>query len=152
MQIVREISGENPLICASDVYKFLEEFKNEDREHFVVIGLDTKNKPCYREIVAIGTLNQTTIHPREIFKKAITMSCNSIIVAHNHPSGNLEPSEEDIDVTQRLLKCSDVLDIQLLDHLIITSNGYDSIKDRVRSMFKYHREKQLNNGIGIDEN
>jgi len=75
MELIREIEGE-PFVTARDVYKYLDEFKNQDREMFIVIGLDSKNKPCYREINAIGILNSTIIHPREVFKKAITMSCN----------------------------------------------------------------------------
>jgi DNA repair protein RadC len=126
MEIVRELEGK-PITSASDVYKYLDEFKNEDREHFIVIGLDTKNKPCYREIVSIGTLNTAVIHPREIFKKAIIMSCNSIIVAHNHPSGSLEPSVEDIEIMKELKQAGEILHIKVLDALVISKNGYEQI-------------------------
>jgi len=125
MEIVREIKGE-ALTNASDVYKYLQEFQNQDREHFIVIGLDTKNRPCYREIAHIGSLNGSVLHPREIFKKAILMSCNSILVAHNHPSGDIEPSQEDLDTTEKLKQAGDILDIKVLDHVII-GNGYYSI-------------------------
>jgi len=126
MEIIREIKGE-PLNGASSVYRYLEEFKNQDREHFIVIGLDTGNKPCYREIVSIGILNQTIVHPREIFKKAIIMSCNSIIIAHNHPGNSLKASAEDIIITIKLIEAGDLLGIKLLDHIIITKDGYKSI-------------------------
>jgi len=126
MELVREIN-DNPIKNPMDVNKYLEEFKNEDREHFIVIGLDTKNKPCYREITALGTLNSTLVHPREVFKKAIIMSCNTIIIAHNHPSGDLKPSSEDLEVTKKLKQAGDLLGIKLLDHIIVSNKGFKSI-------------------------
>lgn len=126
MEIIREIEGE-PITNASEAYNYLEEFKNQDREHFIVIGLDTKNKPCYREIVSIGTLNASIIHPREVFKKAIMMSCNTILIAHNHPSGSLEASQEDEEITERLKQAGDILTIKVLDHIIIGKDGFKSI-------------------------
>jgi len=131
MKIIRELTGDYTINNAKDVYKYLEEFKNQDREHFIVIGLDSKNKPCYREIVHIGTLNKTVIHPREVFKKAIMMSSNSLIIAHNHPSGDTAPSQEDIKVTNDLKKCGEILQINLLDHIIIGKDSYKSIIDEV---------------------
>lgn len=131
MKIIRELTGDYTINNAKDVYKYLEEFKNQDREHFIVIGLDSKNKPCYREIVHIGTLNKTVIHPREVFKKAIMMSSNSLIIAHNHPSGDTVPSQEDIKVTNDLKKCGEILQINLLDHIIIGKDSYKSIIDEV---------------------
>jgi len=118
MEIIREIKGE-PITDASDVYKYLSEFKNQDREHLIVIGLDTKNQPCYREIASIGTLGEMYVHPREIFKKAIIMSCASIIIAHNHPSGDTNPSAEDKAFTRKLVSAGKLLGIQVLDHVII---------------------------------
>jgi len=131
MKIIRELTGDYTINNAKDVYKYLEEFKNQDREHFIVIGLDSKNKPCYREIVHIGTLNKTVIHPREVFKKAIMMSSNSLIIAHNHPSGDTAPSQEDIKVTNDLKKCGEILQINLLDHIIIGKDSYKSIINEV---------------------
>lgn len=130
MEMIREIEGK-PIEKASDVFNYLEEFKNQDREFFIVIGLDTKNRPCYREINTIGTLNSSLIHPREVFKKAIIMSCNSIIIAHNHPSGDTEPSDEDIRVTKQLKDASEIIGIKLLDHVIIGKDNYKSIIDEV---------------------
>ena len=118
MKIMREITGEK-INSIKDLDKYLNEFKDEDREYFIVIGLDTKNKPIYREIVHIGTLNETVVHPREIFKKAIMMSCHSIVIAHNHPSGDSEPSAEDREITEIIKKASDILGIKLLDSVII---------------------------------
>ena len=130
MEIIREIKEDYMITKAEDVYNYLEEFKNEDREHFIVVGLDTKNKPCYREIVSMGTLNSSLIHPREVFKKAIMMSCNSIIIAHNHPSGDTKPSKEDIEATRKLKKAGEIIQIPILDHVIIGSDYY-SMKENL---------------------
>jgi len=123
MELVREINDEVALSNPRIVIKYLEEFRNQDREMFIVIGLDTKNKPVYREISSIGTLNSSLIHPREVFKKAIMMSASSIIIAHNHPSGSVEPSEEDIKVTKILVDAGRIIGIGVLDHIIIGDKG-----------------------------
>jgi DNA repair protein RadC len=129
MELIREISrAAKPINAASDVYRFLREFKKQDREFMIVIGLDTKNKPVFREICSIGTLNSSLVHPREVFKKAIVMSCNSIIIAHNHPTGDLEPSIEDIQITNKLRQAGEIIDIKVLDHIIISRKGYKSIE------------------------
>ena len=127
MEIIRELNSEKSFSSAKDIVQYLDEFRNEDREYFIVIGLDTKNKPIYREIAHIGTANSTLIHPREVFRKAIMMSSVSVIVAHNHPSGDVEPSSEDIKVTKMLKKAGEILEIKLLDHLIISRNDFKSI-------------------------
>ena len=133
MEIIREIEGE-PIKHSKDVEKWLTEFQNQDREHFIVIGLNTKNEPVYREIVSIGTLNTTLVHPREVFKKAIIMSCNSIIIAHNHPSGDIIPSKEDIEVHKKLIESSKILDIKILDCFII-GKTIESFIDSINSIF-----------------
>jgi DNA repair protein RadC len=124
MKILRQIKEADPINSAIDVYNYLDEFKNQDREHFIIIGLDSKNKPIYREICSIGILNSSLIHPREVFKKAIMMSCNSIILAHNHPSGDIEPSPEDLTITEKLKECGELLSIKVLDHVIIGNSFY----------------------------
>jgi len=127
MEIIREIKNAPSLNQAEQVYNYLDEFKNQDREMFIVIGLDTKNKPCYREIAHIGVLNAVQIGMKEVFKKAILMSCNSIIVAHNHPSNKLEPSDDDLRITEQIKNAGKIIGIELLDHLIITDKAYKSI-------------------------
>lgn len=119
MELIREIDNSTKITSYKDVVNYLDEFKNQDREMLIVLGLDTRNKPVYREIVSVGTLNSTLIHPREVFKKAIIMSCNSIVVAHNHPSGDPEPSDDDKEITRQLKQAGEILDIKLLDHVII---------------------------------
>lgn len=129
MELVRELNESIKVTSSKDVYNYLKEFKNQDREMFIVIGLNTKNQPVYREIVAIGDLNSAIVHPRETFKKAIMMSCSSIIIAHNHPSGDLEPSQEDKEITTKFKKAGELLDIKILDHLIISNKGFYSFED-----------------------
>lgn len=99
------------------------------KEFFVCFYLDSRNKVIAREIISIGTLNSSLVHPREVFKSAIVRSANSIILAHNHPSGSLEPSDEDLKVTKILKECGELLGINLLDHVIVTEKGYKSIID-----------------------
>lgn len=128
MQLIREIQEEYIISNSSDVYKYLKEFINEDREYFIVLGLDSKNKVLYREIVSIGTLNSGLVHARETFKKAIIMSCNAIIIAHNHPSGDPTPSDEDVRVKNKIEEAGEVLGIKVLDCIIIGKDSYERIK------------------------
>lgn len=100
------------------------------KEHFVVFFLDTQNQIVRKELVSIGTLNASLIHPREVFEPAIKHVASHIIVAHNHPSGSLEPSNEDLAVTKRLGDAGRLLGIQLLDHVIVTASGYSSLKEQ----------------------
>jgi len=129
MEMVREINDKYAITSADKISKYTDEFINEDREHFIVLGLDTKNRVIYRDIVTIGTLNATIIHPREVFKKACIMSCNSIILVHNHPSGDPAPSEEDKKITKLLKQAGEILSIKVLDHIIIGSEGKYSFKE-----------------------
>jgi len=101
-----------------------------DREHFVVLMLDTKNKVIAISTVSIGSLNASIVHPREVFKPAILSNAASIICGHNHPSGDCQPSKEDRALTTRLVECGRLLGIQILDHVIIGSEGkYLSLAD-----------------------
>ena len=103
--------------------------EDTDREHFVEICLNTKNEPIMIHTVSIGTLNSTSVHPREVFKIAILSNAASIILGHNHPSGNPDPSEDDINVTRRLLSAGEILGITILDHIIIGSDKHCSLKE-----------------------
>ncbi|MGQ9556523.1 MAG: RadC family protein [Desulfurispora sp.] len=106
----------------------MEEMRHLDREHFVVLLLNTKNQVLAREVVAVGTLSSSTVHPRELFKLAIRRSAAAVILLHNHPSGDPWPSPEDIQVTQRLLEAGRIIGIEVLDHIIIGDNKYISLK------------------------
>ncbi|MEF2243832.1 JAB domain-containing protein [Paenibacillus sp. IITD108] len=103
--------------------------QNEDREHFLVVCLDTKNNVNSITTCHIGSLNASIVHPRECFKTAILSNAASIICAHNHPSGNAAPSQEDIQITSRLKEAGELLGIDLLDHLIIAGDNFCSLKE-----------------------
>ncbi len=113
----------------ADVYNYvIGELKFADRENFLVVGLNTKNVIIGRHLVSIGTLNQTLVHPREVFNWAIKMNCAAIIVVHNHPSGFVEPSAEDIALTSRIVEAGRILGIKVLDHIIVGNDDYYSLK------------------------
>ncbi|MBF7016911.1 RadC family protein [Staphylococcus durrellii] len=97
------------------------------QEHFVALFLNSKNIIIKQKTIFKGTLNSSIIHPREIYCEAIRWSSHALIVAHNHPSGDVTPSNEDIKTTQRLVECGDILGIGLLDHIIIGHNNYLSL-------------------------
>lgn len=106
----------------------MEEMRHLDREHFVALLLNTKNQVLAREVVAVGTLSSSTVHPRELFKLAIRRSAAAVILLHNHPSGDPWPSQEDIQVTQRLIEAGRIIGIEVLDHIVIGDNKYISLK------------------------
>lgn len=98
-----------------------------DREQFIVVTLDNQNKPINFNVVHIGTLDRSLVHPRDVFKTAILSNAKSIMLFHNHPAGSLKPSELDLEVTERLVEGGQLLGIQVVDHIIITDIGYTSI-------------------------
>ena len=109
----------------------IEYLKGADREHLVGLYLSSANKPIAIHTISIGILNSSLVHPREVFKMAIMVNADSVIVAHNHPSGNLEPSREDLAVTKQLKEAGRILDIELRDHLIVSDGyGYLSFSER----------------------
>jgi DNA repair protein RadC len=95
--------------------------KDSDREHFVVMALDSRRRVIGANVVSIGTLNASLVHPREVFKPAILLNAAAIVVGHNHPSGDPAPSSEDREVTRRLTKAGELLGIPLADHVVIGS-------------------------------
>ncbi|WP_188385670.1 RadC family protein [Ornithinibacillus halotolerans] len=108
----------------------MEEMRNLNQEHFVAIFLNTKNQIIHRQTIFIGSLNASIVHPREVFREAVKRSAASIIVAHNHPSGDPTPSQEDIHVTRRLVESGKMIGIELLDHLIIGDRKFVSLKEK----------------------
>lgn len=102
---------------------------DQDKEHFFVFHLDVRNKVKIMELISLGTLNMSPVHPREVFTRAIGKRAASIILAHNHPSGNIEPSAEDIMVTKRLVDAGKLLSIEVADHIIYTHNGFYSFRE-----------------------
>ena len=114
---------------ASDVYHALAEYSTKMQEHFMMITLDGASKVIEKRVIFVGTLNQSLVHPREVFKPAIEDGAAGIIIAHNHPSGTLEASRADVQITQRLKEVAKLVGIELLDHVIISKNGYYSFSD-----------------------
>ena len=116
---------------AKDVFKLLKnDLGNKKKEHFKVLSLDSRNKLISIDNVSVGTINTNLVHPREVFKTAIQHLAVSIILVHNHPSGDTEPSEADIEITKRLIESGKIMGIDILDHIIITKNKFFSFKDK----------------------
>ena len=134
--IIKRMVGEK-ISSSLEVTKILRAILDEaseidrDKEHFWVIGLRTNNTVKFIELVSLGTLSNTIIHPREVFRLSILKGVNSIILGHNHPSGDPSPSREDIHITERLKSASDIVGITILDHVIIGSGEmYVSLKEK----------------------
>ncbi|SDN59114.1 RadC family protein [Alkalicoccus daliensis] len=108
----------------------MEEMRHLKQEHFVALYLNTKNAVLHKKTLFIGSLNASLVHPREVFKEALRYSSASIVCLHNHPSGNPEPSQEDIDVTKRLVSTGKMLGVELLDHVIIGDRKFYSMKEK----------------------
>jgi DNA repair protein RadC len=115
---------------SADVYQLFGFLTKETKEHFIAIHLDSKNKILCIDRVSTGSLNATVVSTREILKSTLLSSAAAILVLHNHPSGNPEPSREDIELTDRLKQCCDLMNVRLLDHVIIGAEGYVSLGDR----------------------
>lgn len=125
MYDVRKVSS--PDDAARLVKNFLED---ADREMMVLICLNRKGEPTALQIISIGTLHSSLVHPREVFKTAILSNSASIILAHNHPSGDPCPSQEDIDVTKSIKEAGNLLGIELMDHIIIGSKSHYSLRSK----------------------
>lgn len=126
---VKEATPTAQLLSPQDVFDSMKDIRRTKKEHFVVFYLDTRNQQIKREIVSIGTINASLVHPREVFEPAVRNLAVQIILAHNHPSGDLEPSEEDLDVNRRLTEAGQILGIEVLDHIIVTNASFKSFKE-----------------------
>lgn len=108
---------------------FMDEMKHYDREHFKAAFLNTKNQIIKVATVSIGSLNASIVHPREILKPAIAVSAASIVLVHNHPTGDPTPSREDVEFTRRFARCGELIGIELLDHIVIGADRFQSLKE-----------------------
>ncbi len=123
------IDSEQPIIDSPEkAVEQLADIRDKKQEHFVVMTLDGANRLIAKRIITIGTLTSSLVHPREVFADAITDRAASIIVAHNHPSCRSEASQSDIEITDRLKKIGNLIGIKLLDHIVITRIGFETIK------------------------
>ena len=123
------IQSNKRITDAKDVYAELKAFSTKSQEHFLTITLDGASHIINTRTVFIGTLNQSLVHPREVFADAIADRAAGIIIAHNHPSGTLEASRADVQITQRLKEVSKLVGIELLDHVILAKGGWYSFSD-----------------------
>lgn len=115
----------------NDAYEMIrEQLEGLDREQFMIACLNTKNEPTNISVVSVGTLNKAIVHPREVFKTAILSNAASIMAFHNHPSGETTPSQQDIQLTNRLYEAGELIGIKLLDHLIIGDGTFTSLKEK----------------------
>lgn len=113
-----------------DVYTIVKsKIAQQSKEHFIVLSFDVRNRFLGSDTIGVGILNANLIHPRETFEAAIRRHAAQIIISHNHPSGDCTPSDEDIEITKRLMEAGHVLGIEVLDHVIVSEQGYFSLKD-----------------------
>lgn len=117
---------------SSQVYHEMRDIKAWTKEVFVAFCLDSRHKIISREIVAVGTLDMAIVHPRDIFRTAILRNAAAIVIAHNHPSGATDPSMEDTHLTDTVKEAGRIIGIQVLDHVIVSQDGFYSFADRGR--------------------
>lgn len=115
--------------CAQDVLPLLADIRGKSQEHFVCITLNGANELIERRIVTIGLLDRSLVHPREVFKDVMSDNAAAVIFAHNHPSGDLQPSDEDLKTQERLVDAAKILGIRVLDHVIVSKKGYFSFQE-----------------------
>lgn len=121
--------GKVTISSTDDLLPHIREFAGKKQEYLVVFYLNTRNELLQREIVGVGSLNSMLITPKEIFSHALTIPCASIIIVHNHPSGDPGPSDDDIRFTRRIHEAGEVMSIPLIDHVIVSTTGYFSFRE-----------------------
>ncbi|HWR44639.1 RadC family protein [Sporomusa sp.] len=124
--------GERPVIRSPKdaAHLMMGELRYQTKEHFIALLLSTKNHVIARAIISVGSLNASVVHPRELFREAISYSAAAVILVHNHPSGDPAPSQEDISLTKQLVEAGNLLNISVLDHVIIGDGKYVSFKEK----------------------
>lgn len=129
LALIKEPAKAPAITCPEDIELFTEPLRYYSEEHFVSFHLNAKHEVIGHQIVSRGTVSASLVHPREVFKAAIINNSYSLIVAHNHPGGSLQPSAEDIQTTRQLVKAASIIGISLLDHVIVASTGRTSIRE-----------------------
>ncbi len=136
LELGRRLLQEKPtekevfILTPEDAVKELAHIRANKKENFVILCLDGRNRLICQETISIGTLNASLVHPREVFEPALRNLCASVILAHNHPSGDPEPSEADLQITQRLIQAGRILGIHVADHIIVTKDNFLSFKEK----------------------
>ena len=122
-----------PIVRQEDVYNLVkDELVNSDREMFLSVMLTSKNHLIGVETVSLGSINASIITPRDVFKSAILANAVSVILCHNHPSGDLTPSKQDIEITKRLIEVGELVGVKVLDHLVVSDKGYRSLRNYLK--------------------
>ncbi len=131
LEFAKRIKNKKEIIIYSpkDIWNELTNIKNNKKEYFFVFCLDSRNKIIKKELVSVGTLNSSLVHPREVFEPAIRNLSAQLVIAHNHPSGDVNPSSEDLEITTKLAKAGDLLGISIVDHVVIANDKYFSFKE-----------------------
>ena len=123
--------GVQPVItCPTDAVPLLAEIRDERREHFLCLFLNARNQVIHKEVISIGSLSASIVHPREVFQVAVSRTAASIVLAHNHPSGDPTPSRDDLDLTRRLVDAGRLMGIDILDHIILCDREFLSLKEQ----------------------
>ncbi|OGK19014.1 hypothetical protein A3D80_03490 [Candidatus Roizmanbacteria bacterium RIFCSPHIGHO2_02_FULL_40_13b] len=133
LEIAKRIFKNDPSIkitTPGDVIKVVGDIRHKKKEHFVALYLDARNQLITTETISIGTLNASIVHPRDVFAPALKHNAASIIIVHNHPSGDPEPSHDDELVTKRIIEAGKILGIEMADHIIVSSSKYVSFKEK----------------------
>ncbi|MGD1822683.1 MAG: RadC family protein [Pleomorphochaeta sp.] len=117
------------IIDPEDVHKVIRHYASRKQEIFISIAINCAHEILTIDVASMGTINQCIVHPREVFSNAIDNRAVAIIICHNHPTGNLNPSLNDIQITQRLIECGKILGIEILDHIIFSEDDYHSMKE-----------------------
>ena len=112
-----------------DAVAQLTDIRDLKKEHFVVLYLNARNQLLHKETISIGTLNANLVHPREVFEPALEYSAAQIVAAHNHPSGDPKPSEDDVEITKRLTEAGKMMGVEMMDHIIVSKNGSFSFRE-----------------------
>ena len=130
-ELARRYNGKKiaTIRCTEDIIPLVSHIRNKKQEYFICITLNGANEVISNRIVTVGLVNSSQIHPREVFADAISDRASSVILVHNHPSGNLEPSDEDKEITRQLRGAGRILGIKVLDHIIMTQDDHYSIKN-----------------------
>lgn len=117
------------VISPKEIFRELKDTRGSKKEHFVIFYLDVRNQIIRQETISIGTLNASLVHPREVFEPAVRDLAAQIILSHNHPSGDSQPSSEDLELTKRLVEAGKLLGIEIIDHIIVCRDEYFSLKE-----------------------
>ncbi len=117
------------IVTPKDVVAQLTDLRHNKKEHFIAIYLNARNQLVHKETISMGTLNANLVHPREVFEPALKHYAASIMVAHNHPSGDPKPSEDDLEITKRLTEAGKMMGVEIMDHVIVSKSGLFSFKE-----------------------